>query len=75
MAGAVIGALAGYIFFTERGRAIRYSIEPALEDLFARAARNELRAHIGATYGLEDAAQAQTDLVERRTTGKVLLEP
>ena len=33
MAGAVIGALAGYIFFTERGRAIRYSIEPTLEDL------------------------------------------
>ena len=33
VAGAVIGALAGYIFFTERGRAIRYSIEPALEDL------------------------------------------
>jgi NADPH2:quinone reductase len=50
-------------------------VEPALEDLFARAARDELRAHIGATYGLEDAAQAQTDLAERRTTGKVLLEP
>jgi gas vesicle protein len=33
VAGAVIGALAGYIFFTERGRAIRYSIEPTLEDL------------------------------------------
>jgi hypothetical protein len=33
VAGAVIGALAGYIFFTERGRAVRYSIEPALEDL------------------------------------------
>ncbi len=33
MAGAVIGALAGYIFFTERGRAIRYSIDPTLEDL------------------------------------------
>ena len=33
VAGAVIGALAGYIFFTDRGRAVRYSIEPALEDL------------------------------------------
>jgi hypothetical protein len=31
--GAAIGALVGYIFFTERGRAIRYSIEPTLEDL------------------------------------------
>jgi len=33
VAGAVIGALAGYIFFTERGRAVRYSIEPTIEDL------------------------------------------
>jgi len=33
VAGAVIGALAGYIFFTDRGRAVRYSNEPALEDL------------------------------------------
>ena len=33
VAGAVIGGLAGYIFFTEHGRAIRRSIEPALDDL------------------------------------------
>lgn len=33
VAGAVIGGLAGYIFFTERGRHIRYSIEPTLDDL------------------------------------------
>ncbi len=33
IAGAVIGGLAGYLFFTERGRAIRRSIEPALEDI------------------------------------------
>ena len=33
VAGAVIGALAGYIFFTDRGRAIRHSIEPTLEEL------------------------------------------
>ena len=31
--GAVVGAVAGYLFFTERGRAIRRQIEPALEDL------------------------------------------
>jgi hypothetical protein len=29
----VIGAFAGYIFFTERGRAVLYSLEPPLEDL------------------------------------------
>ncbi len=47
----------------------------ALEDLFARAARGELRAVIGATYPLEQAAQAHADLRERRTTGKLLLDP
>jgi hypothetical protein len=33
MVGAVLGGLAGYFFFTERGRAVRYSIEPTLDDL------------------------------------------
>jgi NADPH:quinone reductase len=46
-----------------------------LDDLFARAARGELRAVIGATYPLEQAAQAHIDLRERRTTGKLLLDP
>jgi NADPH2:quinone reductase len=47
----------------------------ALTDLFARAARGELRTVIGATYPLEQAAQAHVDLRERRTTGKLLLDP
>lgn len=47
----------------------------ALEDLFARAARGELRAVIGGTYALADAAQAHVDLRQRRTTGKLLLDP
>ncbi len=47
----------------------------ALDDLFARAARRELRAVIGATYPLEQAAQAHIDLRERRSTGKLLLDP
>ncbi len=46
-----------------------------LDDLFARAARGELRAVIGATYPLGQAAQAHVDLRERRTTGKLLLDP
>ena len=33
--GAVIGGLAGYLFFTERGRALRREFEPALDE-FAR---------------------------------------
>jgi NADPH:quinone reductase len=47
----------------------------ALSDLFARAGRGELRAIVGHTYPLEQAAQAQIDLRERRTTGKLLLDP
>jgi NADPH2:quinone reductase len=47
----------------------------ALSDLFARAARGELRAIVGHTYPLEQAAQAHIDLRERRTTGKLLLDP
>lgn len=33
VAGAVLGAVAGYLFFTDDGRALRRRIEPALEDL------------------------------------------
>jgi NADPH:quinone reductase len=47
----------------------------ALSDLFTRAARGELRTVIGGTYPLDAAAQAQIDLRERRTTGKLLLDP
>jgi NADPH2:quinone reductase len=50
-------------------------VDEALADLFDRAARGELRAVVGATYPLSQARQAQTDLAERRTTGKVLLDP
>lgn len=49
-------------------------IEAPLADLFARAMRGELRELIGATYPLAEAARAQTDLAQRRTTGKLLLE-
>jgi NADPH2:quinone reductase len=47
----------------------------ALADLFARVARGELRAVVGGTYPLSEAARAQIDLRERRTTGKLLLDP
>jgi NADPH2:quinone reductase len=47
----------------------------ALSELFARAGRGELKAVLGATYPLEQAAQAHIDLRGRRTTGKLLLDP
>lgn len=46
----------------------------ALDDLFARAARGEVRTVIGGTYPLADAVQAMEDLSERRTTGKLVLD-
>ena len=33
LVGAALGGLAGFLFFTDRGRAMRQKIEPALEDL------------------------------------------
>lgn len=33
LTGAVIGGMAGYLFFTEHGRRVRRSIEPALDDI------------------------------------------
>jgi NADPH:quinone reductase len=47
----------------------------ALSELFERAARGELEVVVGHTYPLEEAAQAHSDLRERRTTGKLLLDP
>jgi NADPH2:quinone reductase len=49
--------------------------EEALSDLFARVARGDVKARVGATYPLERAAEAHVDLRERRTTGKLLLDP
>jgi NADPH2:quinone reductase len=50
-------------------------IDEALAELFARVGRGELKAIVGGTYPLAEAAQAQIDLQERRTTGKLLLDP
>ena len=50
-------------------------IDEALADLFERVARGELRVVAGPAYPLADAARAQRDLAERRTTGKVTLDP
>src|SRR4051794_11301910 len=50
-------------------------VDEALADLFARAARGELRVVVGGTYPLSEAARAQEDLAGRRTRGKLLLDP
>ncbi|HTA12106.1 MAG TPA: NADPH:quinone oxidoreductase family protein [Solirubrobacteraceae bacterium] len=47
----------------------------ALAGLFECVAAGELRAIVGRTYPLGEAAQAQIDLRARRTSGKLLLDP
>ncbi len=51
----------------------RSDLERRAADVFGWVARGELKVRIGATYRLQDAAQAHRDLAGRRTTGKVLL--
>jgi NADPH:quinone reductase len=53
----------------------RDMIEEPLADLFARAARGDLRPQIGETYPLSEVRRAHEDLQGRRTSGKVLLDP
>jgi NADPH2:quinone reductase len=53
----------------------RDMMEEPLADLFARAARGELRPHVGHTYPMSEVRQAHEDLQGRRTTGKLLLDP
>jgi NADPH2:quinone reductase len=50
-------------------------LRDALADLFDRAARGELRVVVGGTYPMSDVRRAHEDLVGRRTTGKLLLDP
>jgi NADPH2:quinone reductase len=47
----------------------------ALSELFTRAAAGELEVVVGGTYPLDQAAQAHIDLRDRRSTGKLLLDP
>jgi NADPH:quinone reductase len=66
-------AVIGFYFGHCLGR--RDLLDEPLADLFARAARGELRPQLGATYPLSDVRRAHEDLQARRTTGKLLLDP
>ncbi len=48
--GAVIGGVAGYLFFSDEGRRLRRQIEPALDD-FAREL-NSFRATVSKAVGV-----------------------
>jgi NADPH2:quinone reductase len=66
-------AVVGFYLFHCLGRPGMFT--DALSELFRRAAAGELEVVVGNTYPLEQAAQAHIDLRERRTTGKLLLDP
>jgi len=49
--------------------------ERALEELFALVQTGELRVLVGGTYPLSQAARVHEELRERRTSGKLVLDP
>src|SRR4051794_3914920 len=66
-------AIVGFWLMHCLGR--RELVEEPLAELFAMAARGDLRVVQGATYGLPEVRRAHEDLQGRRTTGKLLLAP
>jgi NADPH2:quinone reductase len=50
-------------------------VERGAAELFGAVAAGDLEVVIAGTYGLEEAAEAQRALAERRTQGKLLLDP
>ena len=55
--------------------ATRAELESRAGDVLGWAASGELKLRTEHVYSLTDAAQAQTDMESRKTTGKILLEP
>jgi NADPH2:quinone reductase len=50
-------------------------LAPMIGDLFGAIAAGELAVTIGEVYPLSEAARAHEDLIARRTSGKLLLDP
>jgi NADPH2:quinone reductase len=72
-------AAAGSIFFT-RPTVVDYirtrdELLTRARELFDLIRSRKLHVRIGATYPLEEAAQAHRDLEARKTTGKLVLKP
>jgi NADPH:quinone reductase len=50
-------------------------VAPMIGELFSLVGGGELEVEIGGVYPLSEAARAHEDLIARRTTGKLLLDP
>jgi len=48
---------------------------PMIGELLAAVAAGELKATVGGVYPLSEAARAHEDIIARRTSGKLLLDP
>jgi gas vesicle protein len=76
LAGAVVGATAGYLFFTEGGRGLRDRMEPFVEDVrqeFTRFQRTIEKVGQMATEGMRvvdefNTARAQSNFTGGRTS-------
>lgn len=53
----------------------RELVAPMIGELLGAVAGGELEVGVGEVYPLSEAARAHEDLIERRTTGKLLLDP
>ena len=65
VAGAIGGAVAGYLFFTKRGEALRERIGPDLEDIFARL--QDLQASVQHARGVAEQSWSALRDVTRDT--------
>jgi hypothetical protein len=71
LGGAIVGAFAGYVFFTDEGRTLRRQLEPALDDI-ARELNSfrhtvEKAAHVASEgWKLLDEAIGETGRQEPR---------
>ena len=76
MIGALAGAAAGYLFFTEHGKSLRDQLEPTVEDLrreFARFQRTAEKLGTMANEGMRvvqefNAARMQPHFPSDRTS-------
>ncbi|HEY8809306.1 MAG TPA: zinc-binding dehydrogenase, partial [Solirubrobacterales bacterium] len=48
---------------------------PMIAELLGAVAAAELEVNVGEVYPLSEAARAHEDLIARRTSGKLLLDP
>jgi NADPH2:quinone reductase len=53
----------------------REIVAPMIGELFEAVAGGELEVNVGEVYPLSEVARAHEDLIARRTTGKLLLDP